>query len=81
MAIISNILPMPSEHLHSLQVENCDSNSRLVVDEDDNGKFRPEKETGTICYCQLSNSININATKQESITANGAISPRDTEEE
>ena len=26
----------PISHLHSLQVENCDSNSRLVVDEDDN---------------------------------------------
>ena len=32
-----------SNHLHPLQVENCDSNSRLVVDEDDNGKFRPER--------------------------------------
>ena len=32
-----------SSHLHSLQVENCGSNSRLVVDEDDNGKFRPER--------------------------------------
>ena len=32
-----------SNHLHSLQVENCDSNSRLVVGEDDNGKFRLEK--------------------------------------
>ena len=31
-----------STHLHPLQVENCDSNSRLVVDEDDNGKFRLE---------------------------------------
>ena len=30
-------------HLHPLQVENCDSNSRLVVDEDDNGKFSLEK--------------------------------------
>ena len=30
-------------HLHPLQVENCDSNSRLVVDEDDNGKFRLER--------------------------------------
>ena len=30
-------------HLHSLQVENCDSNSRLVVDKDDNGKFRLER--------------------------------------
>ena len=44
-----------SSHLHPLQVENCDSNSRLVVDEDDNGKFRPERvklsvdETGTCC--------------------------------
>ena len=27
-------------HLHPLQNENCESNSRLVVDEDDNGKFR-----------------------------------------
>ena len=32
-----------SSHLHPLQVENCDSNSRLVVDEDDYGKFRPER--------------------------------------
>ena len=29
---------MSSNHLHPLQVENCDSNSRLVVDEDDNVK-------------------------------------------
>ena len=33
----------PSSHLHPLKVENCDSNSRLVVDEDDNGKFRLER--------------------------------------
>ena len=32
-----------SSHLHPLQVENCDSNSRLVVDEDDNGKFSIER--------------------------------------
>ena len=32
-----------SNHLHPLQVENCNSNSRLVVDEDDNGKFRLER--------------------------------------
>ena len=31
-----------ANHLHPLQVEN-DSNSRLVVDEDDNGKFRLER--------------------------------------
>ena len=30
-------------HLHPLQVGSCDSNSRLVVDEDDNGKFRLER--------------------------------------
>ena len=30
-------------NLHPLQVENCHSNSRLVVDEDDNGKFRLER--------------------------------------
>ena len=32
-----------SSHLHQLQVENCDSNSRLVVDGDDNGKLRLER--------------------------------------
>ena len=32
-----------SGHLYPLQVENCDSNSRLVMDEDDNGKFRLER--------------------------------------
>ena len=41
MAIFGNLSPS-SSHLHPLQVENCDSNSRLVVDEDDNGKFRLE---------------------------------------
>ena len=30
-------------HFHPLQVENCDSNSRLAVDEDDNGKVRLER--------------------------------------
>ena len=35
-----------SNHLHPLQVENCDSNSRLVVDEDDNGKFRLDGVNG-----------------------------------
>ena len=33
----------PSNHLHPLQVKNCDSNSRLVVDEDDTGIFRIER--------------------------------------
>ena len=50
MAVFFNFSPT-SNHLHSLQVENCDSNSRLVVDKDarlvvdkdDNGKFRLER--------------------------------------
>ena len=32
-----------SSHLRPLQVENCGSNSRLVVDEDDDDKFRIER--------------------------------------
>ena len=42
MTIFFN-LSHTSSHLHPLQVENCDSNSRLVVDEDDNDKFRLER--------------------------------------
>ena len=42
MAIFFNFSPT-SNHLHPLQVENCDSNPRLVVDEDDKGKFRLER--------------------------------------
>ena len=41
MAIFFNF-QTKSSHLHPQQVENCGSNSRLVVDEDDNGKFRLE---------------------------------------
>ena len=33
--------PPFSIHIYPLQVENCDSNSRLVVDEDGDVKFRP----------------------------------------
>ena len=47
IANLFNFLPT-SNHLHPLQVENCDSNSRLVVDEDDNGKFRPERVKVTL---------------------------------
>ena len=45
MAIFFNF-SLTSSHVYPLQVENCDSNSRLVVDEDDNGKFRPERVKG-----------------------------------
>ena len=42
MAFFFNFSPT-SNHLHPLQVENCDSNSRLVEGEDNNGKFRNER--------------------------------------
>ena len=45
MAILF-IFSSTESHLHPLQVENCNSNSRLVVDEDDNGKFRLEMVKG-----------------------------------
>ena len=48
MAIFFNFSPTLT-HLHPLQVEYCDSNSRLVVDEDDNGKIRLEKVNG-LCF-------------------------------
>ena len=47
MAIFHNFSPNSSHH-HPLQVKNCDSNSRLVVDEDDNGKFRLERVNNTL---------------------------------
>ena len=37
IVIFFNLSPT-SSHLHPLKAENCDSNSRLVVDEDDNVK-------------------------------------------
>ena len=46
IVIFSNLSPT-SKQLHPLQVENCDSNSRLVVDEDDNGKLRIERVNPT----------------------------------
>ena len=55
MAIFSHFSPT-SSHLYSLQVENCDSNSRLVVDEDDNGKLRLERVKTTKIV--LSNGLN-----------------------
>ena len=42
MVIFFNLSPY-SNQLHPLQVENCDSNSRLVLDEGDNGKLRLER--------------------------------------
>ena len=42
-----------SSHLHPLQVDNCDSNWRLVVNENDNDKFMLE---GLILYNYISPS-------------------------
>ena len=50
MAIFFNF-PPTSNHLHPLQVENCGSNSRLVEDEDDYGKFRPKRVNKVIDKC------------------------------
>ena len=53
MVIFFNFSPT-SSHLHPLQAENCDSNSRLVVDEDDYGKLESLKglihKNGNTCY-------------------------------
>ena len=51
----SLIFSPTSNHLHPLHVENCDSNSRHVVDEDDNGKFRvkPSSTSSVICLLML----------------------------
>ena len=57
MAIFFNFSPT-SNHLHLLQVENCDSNSRLVVDENDSGKLRLERVI-TISYIKKLQSITI----------------------
>ena len=63
MVIFFNCSPT-SNHLHPLHVENCDSNSRRVVDEDDNVKSglkgltiillqsRTEK-TGAHAFCRF----------------------------
>ena len=53
MAISFNFSPI-SNHLHPLEVENCDSNSRRVVDENDNGKFRLERVKG---FCNICRTI------------------------
>ena len=43
-----------SNHLHPLQVENCDSNSRLVVDEDQQGL----KRSDSLTMCHVPESTN-----------------------
>ena len=50
-----------SNLLHPLQVKKCDSNSRIVVDEDDNGELRLERFKKLDAYFDISNDhIKIN---------------------
>ena len=49
IVVFFNLSPT-SNHIYLLQVENCDSNLRLVVDEDDNGKFRLERVKNLLPY-------------------------------
>ena len=58
---IFNMFSPTSNHLHPLQVENCDSNSRLVVDEDDNGKFRLERGEGDGCQEEIRHLRNVDS--------------------
>ena len=50
-------LPFASCHLHLLHVENCDSNSRLLVDEADDGKFSL-KRVNPCAACSKTNTMN-----------------------
>ena len=52
--VVFFILSPTSSHLHPLQVENCCSNSRLVEDEGDNGKFRTERVNSHVYLDPLS---------------------------
>ena len=52
MVIFFNFLTT-SNHLHQLQVENCDSSSRLVVDEDYNVKSGLKGLTAGAAYIRV----------------------------
>ena len=52
-----------SNHLHPLLVENCDSNLRLVEDEDDYDKFRLERVKTIILYILFILSFTDSATQ------------------
>ena len=53
MVIFFNF-PLTPNHLQPLQVENCGSSSRLVVDEDDSGKFRLESRVVILSWTYYS---------------------------
>ena len=58
MVIFFNFSPT-SSHLHPLQVENCDSNSRLVVDENANGKLERVNKHVISLVCTSTEIISI----------------------
>ena len=58
-ALKHNFTSLKTSLLHPLQVENCDSNSRLVVDEDDNGEFRLERVKSAVAQLQVAEIKNL----------------------
>ena len=67
MVIFFNFSPT-SKHLHPLQVENCDSNSRLLVDEDDDGKVRLERVNPLGASCISTTTLLCKARRQYPLT-------------
>ena len=57
-----------SNHIHSLQVENCDSNSLLVVDEDNYGKLGLERLNPLFWQTFMQNMMLAYSSKCYSIT-------------
>ena len=72
MIIFFNFSPT-SNHLHPLQDENCDSNSRLVVDEDDNGKFRLESVNMIIFFNFSPTSNHLHPLQDENCDSNSRL--------
>ena len=58
MAIFLHFAPM-SSHLHPLQIENCDSNLWLVVDEEENSKLRLERVNLEVGVAAVNRNIRI----------------------
>ena len=67
LPIHNNFFSITSNHPHPLLVGTCDSNSRLVMDEDDNGKVRLERVKPSRCIKASSyipeNRLNFSTTK------------------
>ena len=66
---------LTSSHLHPLQVGNCDSNSRLVLDEDDNGKFRLERVNAMLLSLKLAHPQKVLLAQFSLYVHNGGLKP------